>query len=125
MGLLTGSMRQKGKKELQQKASSGEIDILIGTQSLIQKNVEFKKLGVVVVDEQHRFGVMQRLSLQQKGAGAHMLAMSATPIPRTLALTLYGDMDISLIDELPPGRQPIKTKWLEPKRRQSGYNFVR
>jgi len=125
VGLLTGSIRQKGKKELQQKVASGEADILIGTQALIQKKVEFKKLGLAVVDEQHRFGVMQRMALNQKGISPHMLAMSATPIPRTLALTLYGDLDISLIDELPPGRQEIKTKWLEPKKRQSGYNFVR
>lgn len=125
VGLLTGSIRQKGKKELQHKVSEGEIDILIGTQALIQKNVEFRRLGLVVVDEQHRFGVMQRLILAQKGKGVHMLAMSATPIPRTLALTLYGDMDISLIDELPPGRQPIQTKWLEPRRRQGGYKFIK
>ncbi|MFO8101248.1 MAG: ATP-dependent DNA helicase RecG [Dehalococcoidia bacterium] len=125
LGLMTGSLRQKGKRELQQKVSAGEVDILIGTQALIQQKVEFKQLALAVVDEQHRFGVMQRLALNQKGISPHMLAMSATPIPRTLALTLYGDMDISLIDELPPGRQPIKTKWLGPKQRQSGYNFIR
>ncbi len=125
MGLLTGSIKQKGKKELYERIASGEVDIIIGTQALIQKKVEFKKLGLVIVDEQHRFGVVQRLELHQKGAGPHMLAMSATPIPRTLSLTLYGDLDISLIDELPPGRQEIKTKWLEPQKRQSGYSFVR
>ncbi len=125
VGLMTGSIRQKGKKELQQKVSEGEVDILIGTQAIIQQKVVFKRLALAVVDEQHRFGVMQRLSLNEKGISPHMLAMSATPIPRTLALTLYGDMDISLIDELPPGRKPIKTKWLGPKQRQSGYNFIR
>ncbi len=125
IGLLTGSVRQKGKKELHQRIASGEIDILIGTQALIQEKVEFQQLALVVVDEQHRFGVMQRLALSQKGISPHMLAMSATPIPRTLALTLYGDLDISLIDEMPPGRKEIKTKWLESKKRQSGYNFVR
>ncbi|MDY6911840.1 MAG: ATP-dependent DNA helicase RecG, partial [Chloroflexota bacterium] len=125
VGLLTGSVRQKGKKELHQLISSGEIDILIGTQALIQKKVGFSRLGLVIVDEQHRFGVMQRLALREKGISPHMLVMSATPIPRTLALTVYGDLDISLIDELPPGRQPIKTKWLGPKQRKSGYDFVR
>jgi len=125
VGLLTASISQKGKKDLYQRIAAGEIDILIGTQALIQKKVEFKQLALVVVDEQHRFGVMQRLALIQKGISPHMLAMSATPIPRTLALTVYGDLDISLIDELPPGRKEIKTKWLEPKKRQSGYNFVR
>jgi len=125
IGLLTGSTRQKGKKELQQKVAGGEVDILIGTQALIQKNVGFHKLGLAVVDEQHRFGVMQRLALKQKGISPHMLAMSATPIPRTLALTLYGDMDISLIDEMPPGRRPIKTRQLKRNQRQSGYNFIR
>ncbi len=125
IGLLTGSIRQKGKKVLYQKITTGYVDIIIGTQALIQKKVVFKKLGLVVVDEQHRFGVMQRLSLHQKGIGPHMLAMSATPIPRTLALTIYGDMDISLIDELPPGRQPIKTKWLGTNQRRGGYAFIR
>ncbi len=125
VGLLTGAIRQKAKKELHQRVATGEVDILIGTQALIQTKVEFKKLGLVIVDEQHRFGVTQRLALKQKGVSPHMLAMSATPIPRTLALTLYGDLDISLIDELPPGRQPIKTKWLSPKQRRSGYAFVR
>ncbi|MCL0060876.1 hypothetical protein M1N88_03245 [Dehalococcoidia bacterium] len=87
--------------------------------------MEFHRLGLVVVDEQHRFGVMQRAELRQKGTSPHMLVMSATPIPRTLALTLYGDLDISLIDELPPGRREIKTRWLSPQRRQDGYEFVR
>lgn len=125
VGLLTGSIRQKGKKELHRQVAEGHVDITIGTQALIQDKVSFKQLGLVIVDEQHRFGVMQRMALRQKGVSPHMLVMSATPIPRTLALTLYGDLDISLIDELPPGRQEIKTRWLGPKERQSGYEFVR
>jgi ATP-dependent DNA helicase RecG len=121
--LLTGGSREKG--DLHRRVAVGEIDILIGTHALIQKKVEFQRLGLVVVDEQHRFGVMQRAELRQKGTSPHMLVMSATPIPRTLALTLYGDLDISLIDELPPGRKEIKTRWLSPQRRGNGYEFVR
>ncbi|MDD5095381.1 MAG: ATP-dependent DNA helicase RecG, partial [Dehalococcoidia bacterium] len=123
--ILTGSIGAKEKRELHRRIAGGEIDILIGTHALIQKKVEFKDLGLAVVDEQHRFGVMQRLELQQKGSRPHVLVMSATPIPRTLALTLYGDLDVSVIDELPPGRKEIKTKWLSPRQRQSGYQFVR
>jgi len=123
VGLLTGGSREK--QELHGNIAAGEIDILIGTHALIQKKVEFQRLGLVVVDEQHRFGVMQRAELRQKGTSPHMLVMSATPIPRTLALILYGDLDISLIDELPPGRREIKTRWLSPQRRQNGYEFVR
>ncbi len=93
------------------------MDIIIGTHALIQKAVEFSRLGLVVIDEQHRFGVLQRLALRQKGFNPHILVMSATPIPRTLALTLYGDLDLSVIDELPPGRKEIKTKWLKPEQR--------
>jgi ATP-dependent DNA helicase RecG len=92
---------------------------------LIQQEVEFKHLGFVVVDEQHRFGVAQRSTLRQKGTNPHVLAMTATPIPRTLALTIYGDLDLSVIDELPPGRQLIKTKWLRPNQTDSAYNFIR
>jgi len=89
------------------------------------KGLEFNKLGLVVVDEQHRFGVEQRSALREKGFNPHMLVMTATPIPRTLALTLYGDLDLSIINELPPGRQIIKTKWLRPDQRESAYVFVR
>ena len=85
----------------------------------------FHKLGLVVIDEQHRFGVEQRSALRQKGINPHVLVMTATPIPRTLALTLYGDLDLSVIDELPPGRQIIKTKWLRPEQRESAYHFLR
>lgn len=108
--LLTGSTRKKQRREIDQGLSSGEISILIGTHALIEDSVQFSRLGFVVIDEQHRFGVMQRARLWQKSAvPPHVLVMTATPIPRTLAMTLYGDLDVSVIDELPPGRKPIKT----------------
>jgi ATP-dependent DNA helicase RecG len=125
IALLIGAMTAKNKREIHQLIVNGEIDIVIGTHAIIQKEVEFKKLGFVVVDEQHRFGVAQRSILRQKGTNPHVLAMTATPIPRTLALTIYGDLDLSVIDELPPGRQLIKTKWLRPNQRESAYNFIR
>ncbi len=125
VALLIGDISQVKKQELQQHISAGDIDIVIGTHALIQKGVEFHKLGLAVVDEQHRFGVTQRSALRQKGFSPHMLVMTATPIPRTLALTLYGDLDLSVIDQLPPGRQVIKTKWLKPVQRDSAYAFLR
>ncbi len=125
VALLTGGIKQPKKRELQQSIRDGDIDIVIGTHALIQKEVEFHKLGLAVVDEQHRFGVMQRSELRQKGYNPHVLAMTATPIPRTLALTLYGDLDLSVIDQLPPGRQAIKTKWLNPGQRDSAYAFIK
>ncbi|MEE8159596.1 MAG: ATP-dependent DNA helicase RecG [Dehalococcoidia bacterium] len=126
VGLVTGSTRKTLKRELQQRASEGALDIIIGTQTLIQEEMEMPNLALSVVDEQHRFGVMQRAALRGKGEMTpHMLIMSATPIPRTLALTLYGDLDISIIDELPPGRQKIVTKWVSPERRDAAYGFVR
>ncbi|MCJ7605232.1 MAG: ATP-dependent DNA helicase RecG [Dehalococcoidales bacterium] len=125
VALLIGDIKQAGKKELRQRIENGEIDIVIGTHALVQKDVAFSKLGMAVVDEQHRFGVEQRSALRDKGFNPHMLVMTATPIPRTLALTLYGDLDLSVIDELPPGRQTIKTKWLKPNQRQSAYAFIR
>ncbi len=125
VALLIGDINQTWKQEIQQKILDGEIDIVIGTHALIQKGVEFAKMGLAVVDEQHRFGVTQRAALRQKGFRPHMLVMTATPIPRTLALTLYGDLDISVIDELPPGRQAVKTKWLKPWQRESAYSFMR
>ncbi len=123
--MLTGSLSEKEKSGLHQQIQEGKVDIVIGTHALIQKAVEFSKLGLVVVDEQHRFGVLQRLALRQKGFNPHILVMTATPIPRTLALTLYGDLDISVIDELPPGRQEIKTRWLKPEQRGRAYDFLR
>ncbi|HEY50452.1 MAG TPA: ATP-dependent DNA helicase RecG [Dehalococcoidia bacterium] len=125
VSLLIGDITASQKHELQQRIMDGEVDIAIGTHALIQKGVAFRKLGLAVVDEQHRFGVTQRSALRQKGFRPHMLVMTATPIPRTLALTLYGDLDLSVIDELPPGRQVVKTKWLKPQQRESAYNFIR
>ena len=134
--LLTGSITGKRREELLAALASGDVDILLGTHALIQEAVSFHNLAVVVVDEQHRFGVQQRAALRDKGAAfnpspngdpntPHTLVMSATPIPRTLALTIYGDMDVSAIDELPPGRQPIKTYWVKPDARARVYNFIR
>jgi ATP-dependent DNA helicase RecG len=125
IGRLMGKLSSKEKKALHKQITEGEVDLVIGTHALIQKEVEFSRLGLAVVDEQHRFGVMQRASLRQKGINPHLLVMSATPIPRTLALTLYGDLDLSIIDELPPGRKPIKTRWVSPENRKKAYDFVR
>ena len=125
VALLISDNKGSVKRELKDKLSSGEVDIIVGTHALIQKEVRFFKLGLVVVDEQHRFGVEQRSALRQKGFNPHMLVMTATPIPRTLALTLYGDLDLSVIDELPPGRHEIKTKWFSPAQRESAYRFLR
>jgi ATP-dependent DNA helicase RecG len=125
IALLIGGMSQARKQEIQQLIGEGGVDMVIGTHALIQEGVEFKRLGLAVVDEQHRFGVTQRSALRQKGFNPHVLVMTATPIPRTLALTLYGDLDLSVIDELPPGRQVVKTKWLKPSQRDSAYAFLR
>jgi len=125
LGLLIGSMKQSEKKAVHRAISAGEVDIVIGTHALIQQEVEFERLGLAIVDEQHRFGVMQRTALRQKGPTPHLLVMTATPIPRSLALTLYGDLDLSVIDELPQGRQVIKTRWLDPEEREKAYRFLR
>src|SRR5258706_5502425 len=109
--LLTGNLRSKERSAALAALASGEAAVAIGTHALIQEGVEFKRLGLAVVDEQHRFGVEQRDALRQKGYNPHMLVMTATPIPRTLALTLYGDLDVTILDELPAGRQPIITRW--------------
>ena len=118
---LTGSLKAKEKKEAQEMISSGQAQLAIGTHALIQEGVDFPKLGFAVIDEQHRFGVKQRLQLQQKIDGVemdcHQLMMSATPIPRTLAMTFYADLEVSVIDELPPGRSPIVTKLVKNERR--------
>jgi ATP-dependent DNA helicase RecG len=129
IALLTGSARSKERRAVYEALERGEIDIACGTHALIQGTVRFRDLAVAVVDEQHRFGVMQRAALREKGSQAahtpHMLVMTATPIPRTLALTVYGDLDISVVDELPPGRQPIKTTWVAPADREDAERFVR
>jgi len=125
VALLIGDINLKRKQKLKQRILDGSVDIVIGTHALIQKGVEFHQLGLAVIDEQHRFGVAQRSALRQKGFNPHVLVMTATPIPRTLALTLYGDLDLSVIDQLPPGRQVVKTKWLKPGQRASAYAFLR
>jgi ATP-dependent DNA helicase RecG len=125
VSLLIGSLGRVQRRRVYTSIASGELDILVGTQALIQQHVTFKDLALVIVDEQHRFGVIQRALLRDKGSAPHMLAMSATPIPRSLALTVYGDLEISVIGELPPGRQPIETRWLLPKERERAYAFLR
>ncbi|MBQ3125144.1 MAG: ATP-dependent DNA helicase RecG [Clostridia bacterium] len=121
---LSGSTKAKEKREILEKIATGEVQVVIGTHALIQGTVEFKNLGFVVADEQHRFGVEQRAKLMAKGENPHMLIMSATPIPRTLALILYGDLDISIIDELPPGRKPVKTYSVKENMRKRVYDFI-
>ena len=123
--LLISGMTKKKKEELLERLKNGEIDILIGTHALLQENVEFKKLGLVVTDEQHRFGVKQRTTIVEKGQNPDVLVMTATPIPRTLALILYGDLDISIIDELPPNRKKIETFAVPKTMEERVNNFVK
>ncbi len=125
IALLVGSLTKKQKKDVLEKTKNGDIHILIGTHALIEEEVIFKNLGMVITDEQHRFGVRQRSKLSEKGNNPDVLVMTATPIPRTLALILYGDLDISIIDELPPGRQKIDTFALPKDKRKKAYDFVR
>ena len=123
--LLTSSIKGKKKNEILNGIANGDVDIVIGTHSLIEDDVIFKKLGLIVIDEQHRFGVNQRNKLREKGFLGNLLVMSATPIPRSLALSIYGDLDLSIIDELPPGRTPIKTKWIaNDEDLEKMYNFI-
>ncbi|MCB6994469.1 ATP-dependent DNA helicase RecG [bacterium 210820-DFI.6.37] len=124
VGLLTGSMKAGEKREVLERLASGEIQILVGTHAIIQPDVAFSNLGLVITDEQHRFGVNQRTALSEKGNNPHVLVMTATPIPRTLAVILYGDLDISIIDELPPGRQKIVTRAVDESQRSACYDFV-
>ncbi|MFZ3072395.1 MAG: ATP-dependent DNA helicase RecG, partial [Thermodesulfobacteriota bacterium] len=133
IALLTGGIKAQAKKKTLEAIEKGEIDLVIGTHALIQKGVEFKRLGLVVVDEQHRFGVVQRVELKKKGAKSldaektlspHILVMTATPIPRTLSMTVFGDLDVSIIDELPKGRKPVLTKLLREKDRQTAYDTI-
>ena len=126
VGLLTGAVKGKARKTVYAALESGELDLVIGTHALLSEGVTFAKLGLVVTDEQHRFGVGQRAALAAKADGTpHVLVMSATPIPRTLALIIYGDLDVSVVDELPPGRSPVETYVVGEDKRQRMYNFVR
>ena len=125
VGLLTGSMTAAQKKQVRQQLESGEIQFVVGTHALLSGGVEFARLGLVIADEQHRFGVGQRAALTAKGERPHVLVMSATPIPRTLALIVYGDLDVSVIDQLPPGRTPVDTFVIGEDKRARMYGFVR
>jgi len=122
---LSGSMKKREKQAVRAKVGAGETAMIVGTHALIEESVEFARLGLAIVDEQHRFGVRQRLALKQKGVHAHQLAMSATPIPRTLAMSYYADLDVSVIDELPPGRTPVVTKLVGEARRHEIVDKVR
>jgi len=123
--LLTGSTKVSKRRQIHAQLETGELPVLVGTHALIQDQVNFQRLGLVVIDEQHRFGVEQRARLQRKGEQPHVLTMTATPIPRTLALTIHGDLDVSQIDELPPGRQKIQTTVLSSQQRPQAYDLMR
>ncbi len=125
VALLTGSMPAGTKDALQRLIAAGDVDIAVGTHALIQSSVSFSNLGLAVVDEQHRFGVEQRASLRNKGMAPHLLVMTATPIPRSLALGIFGDLDVSTIREMPPGRPPIETRVIEPLEQQTAYSLIR
>ena len=122
--ILVGNTKEGERKKVIDALKTGRIDLIVGTHALIQKDIEFKNLGLVIVDEQHRFGVAQRGDLVEKGLNPHFLAMTATPIPRTLAITYHGDMDLSIIDELPKHRKPVITKKIGPERLKNVYNFM-
>ncbi len=124
VGMLVGSLKKNEKEAIVLALANGDIDIIVGTHALIQENIQFNNLGLVVTDEQHRFGVRQRALLQEKGISPDILVMTATPIPRTMTLTVYGDLDVSLIKELPPGRKPIKSFLRTPDKRSLIYQFV-
>ena len=123
--ILIGGQKSDERQRVLDGISSGDVDIVVGTHALIQEGVSFNRLGFVIVDEQHRFGVMQRAELRDKGGNPDVLVMTATPIPRTLSLTVYGDLDVSIIDEMPKGRKPIKTYWRYQKKRDTIYEWVR
>ncbi|NJK79290.1 MAG: ATP-dependent DNA helicase RecG [Chloroflexaceae bacterium] len=125
VAVLTGSLSQKERRQVLESISKGEVDIIIGTHALITEGVQYDSLGLVVIDEQHRFGVEQRERLKQKGFNPHMLVMTATPIPRTLTLTIYGELEASIINKLPPGRQEIKTRWIMRAERHKAYKHMR
>jgi ATP-dependent DNA helicase RecG len=124
-GLLIGHLPARQKADARERAAAGDDHVVVGTHALIQEAVEFHRLGLVIVDEQHRFGVMQRAGLREKGLRPDILVMTATPIPRSLAMTVYGDLDLSVIDEMPPGRRAVETQWLPLDRALDAYQFVR
>src|SRR6056297_3397368 len=123
--LLIGSIKGSKRKEIADKIKNSKTDLIIGTHALFQKDIDYSNIGLIVIDEQHRFGVEQRYQLKQKGDNPDLLVMTATPIPRSLALTVYGDLDLSIIDEMPPGRKPVITTWRTEKSRAKIYNFVK
>jgi ATP-dependent DNA helicase RecG len=123
--LLTGSVTGQEREDIYAGLADGSVDIVVGTHALIQESVQFKELALAVIDEQHRFGVRQRAALRQKGYNPHLLVMTATPIPRSLQLTLWGHLDVSIIDEMPPGRKPVTTRLILPTERERAYTFVR
>lgn len=123
--LLTGATSAGARRSMLPRIADGEVNLIVGTHALFQDDVHYANLGLAVIDEQHRFGVNQRQALRQKGTSTNMLAMTATPIPRTLAITMYGDMDVSVIDQLPTGRKPIKTTWIQSAKTDSAIGFVK
>ncbi len=125
VALLTGSLGARERRRVLEGVAEGDVDLVVGTHALLTDHVRFRSLGLVVVDEQHRFGVEQRQRLRDKGFNPHMLVMTATPIPRTLTLTIYGDLDASVLDELPPGRRAIRTKWIKKTEREKAYRHIR
>ena len=125
VALLTGSLGAKERRRVLEAIANGDVDLIIGTHALITESVRYAQLGMVIVDEQHRFGVEQRQRLRDKGFNPHLLVMTATPIPRTLTLTVYGDLDTSVLDELPPGRQEIRTRWITSAEREKAYKHLR
>ena len=123
--LLIGSIKGAKREEITEKIKSSDADLIIGTHALFQKDIDYSNIGLIVIDEQHRFGVEQRYQLKEKGDNPDLLVMTATPIPRSMALTLYGDLDLSIIDEMPPGRKPVITTWRTEKSRKKIYDFVK
>ncbi len=123
--ILTGSMTAKQKRLTKELIKNGEAEVVVGTHALIEDSVEFKSLGLVITDEQHRFGVAQRMALAQKGKNPNVMVMSATPIPRTLAYIIYGDLELSVIDEMPKNRIPIETYLISPQKLQRAYGFIK
>src|SRR5205823_13515894 len=122
--LLTGALTPRQRKEALAQVRDGAVDLVVGTQALVQADVQFARLGLVVIDEQHKFGVSQRARVRRLGVDPHYLVMTATPIPRTVALTAFGDLDCSLIRQLPPGRKPVQTRWQTEKQRERLYNHL-